>query len=111
MLKSILVQWNIIVMSVLHLNTQARTKTHTRVPLEKMASSTSLPECSKHKLPKQIFCFDENVLICHQCRDEDHKPPHKTKLVVDCEKDIKNELKASVAVLTDLKELEKEEMI
>ncbi len=84
-------------------------KTHIRVPLAKMASSTSLPECSKHKLPKQIFCFDENVLICHQCRDEDHKPPHKTKLVVDCEKDIKNELKTCVAVLTDLKALEREE--
>jgi hypothetical protein len=78
--------------------------------LKKWPSSTSLPECSKHKLPNQdLFCFDENVLICHQCRDEDHKPPHKTKLVVDCEKDIKNELKASVAVLTDLKALEKEE--
>ncbi len=84
-------------------------KTHTRVPLEKMVSSTSLPECPKHKMPHKLFCFDENVLICHQCRDEDHKPPHKTKLVVDCEKDIKNELKASVAVLTDLKELEKED--
>ncbi len=85
------------------------TKTHIRVPLETISSSTSLPDCSKHKLPKQIFCFDENVLICHQCRDEDHKPPHKTKLVVECEKDLKNELKASVAVLIDLKEFEKED--
>jgi len=85
------------------------TRTHTRVTLEKMSSRTSFSECSKHKIHQDLFCFDENVLICHRCRDEDHKPPHKTKLVVDCENDIKNELKASVAVLTDLKALEKEE--
>jgi hypothetical protein len=106
-----LVQWNIIVMSVLHLNTQAKPKPILEYHLKKWSQAPPSQNAPNTNYQNKYFVLMKMYLICHQCRDEDHKPPHKTKLVVDCEKDIKNELKASVAVLTDLKELEKEEMI
>lgn len=82
---------------------------HIRIPIENMSARTSFPECSKHKLPQDLFCFDEGMPICYRCRDEEHKPPHKVKLIVECEKEVKGDLQASVRPLMDLKQFEDDE--
>lgn len=75
------------------------TRAHVRSPVDGK-SNLAFSTCPKHKATEDIFCFDDNIFICHRCRDENHQSPHNTKLVSECEKVIKTELKISLAGLT-----------
>lgn len=81
---------------------------HIRIPLKKLSSTFSFTTCPKHKLPEDSYCFDDNLFICHRCRDGDHKP-HQTKLVSEYHNLIKKNFQYAVSPLKDLKTFESEE--
>jgi len=72
---------------------------HDGGPLDVISAKIAFSECPKHKMPEDIFCFDENVFICKQCCEDDHKPPHRTKLVVEHEEETKQGLMSSLSFL------------
>lgn len=72
---------------------------HIHIPVDKMLP---LPECPKHKQPMNSFCFDEKKFVCSRCHhEENHVPSHKTKLIGEIEKDVKNDLRSVVGHLRD----------
>lgn len=67
-------------------------RTHARTPI----SQLPFPLCSKHNgLYEDSYCFDQKCekYICYRCRDDEHQG-HKTKLVIEYEKETKNQLRA-----------------
>lgn len=73
---------------------------HVRLPVKQMSSIFSFSSCRKHKLPEDSYCFDDEAFICHRCRDESHQT-HRTKLVVDYQNSIRQDLKSTAAILRD----------
>lgn len=80
-------------------------KNHTRVSIEQISSRASLPMCPKHNLHQDLFCFDEGIILCYRCRDEDHAS-HKTKLIASCEKEIKDDIKILLDAMSEVKDLQ-----
>lgn len=71
------------------------TRGHDGGSISEMEKIQMNPECSKHGIPENSVCLEENIRVCEKCHTEEHKT-HPLRNVVDYEKELIGDLLASI---------------